>query len=126
VPGRGALFPSTAEASGHRHLRWALPKVLHAVSEIKRLAASTRGNGYRMVRYFNRKRNPTQTPGKRACVHQFNGVIPGLSLALIGNAAAEEWSGRQTKTPQMGAQGKCVDRCAIGGTGQFWCTVGAQ
>jgi hypothetical protein len=31
----------------------------------KRLAGSTRGDGYRMVRYFNRKRNPTQSPGKR-------------------------------------------------------------
>ncbi len=27
-----------------------------------------------------------------------NGVIPALSLALIGNAAAEEWSGRQRIT----------------------------
>lgn len=28
---KGALFPSTAESSGHRHFPWALPKVLHAV-----------------------------------------------------------------------------------------------
>lgn len=56
---RGALFPpNTAEASGRHHLPWALPKVLYAVKEIKRLAGSTRGGGCRTVRYFHRKRNP--------------------------------------------------------------------
>jgi hypothetical protein len=27
--------------------------------------SNTRGGGYRMALYFNRKRNPTQSPGKR-------------------------------------------------------------
>ncbi len=65
MPGEELYSPPQQKLPGCHHLPWALPKVLYAVSEIKRLAGSTQGGGYRMVRYFNRKRNPTQSPGKR-------------------------------------------------------------
>ncbi len=42
-PEEDPYSPPTAGASGSHHLLWALPRVLYAVSEIRRLAGSTRG-----------------------------------------------------------------------------------
>ena len=64
MPGKELYFPPRQKLLGTVTPRGP-SRILQAVSEIKRLAGSTRGDGYRIVRYFNRKRNPTQSPGKR-------------------------------------------------------------